>query len=183
MRKLGFIVLMIVAGWPLPGSSHEQEYQIKAVFLEQFTRFIEWPDSSAVSDTSAPFIVAVIGKSPFGSILEKTFSKRKIKQKKTEIRTISTPDEIADCHLLFIASSSKKSLPEILNHTRNKPILTVGDTEGFAQEKVLVNFYLSGKKMKFEINEKAVHESGLVVSYMLLNLARIVDPVRAKTWD
>ena len=180
MRKIWFIVLVIVVGWPLPCLGQEQEYQIKAVFLEQFTRFIEWPDSSAVSDTSAPFIVAVIGENPFGSILEKTYTKRKIKHKKVEIRTISTPDEIADCHLLFISSSNKKNLPEILSRTRNKPILTVGDTEGFAQEKVLINFYLSGKKVKFEINEKAVHESGLVVSYMLLGLARIVNPVRAR---
>jgi len=171
---------MIVAGWSLPCLGQEQEYQIKAVFLEQFTRFIEWPDSSTVSDTSAPFIVAVIGENPFGSILEKTYAKRKIKHKKVEIRTISTPDEIADCHLLFISSSNKKNLPEILSRTRNKPILTVGDTEGFAQEKVLINFYLSGKKVKFEINEKAVHDSGLVVSYMLLSLARIVNPVRAR---
>ena len=180
MRKTWLTVLLMVAGLQMPCFGQEQEYQIKAVFLEQFTRFIEWPDSSGVSDTSTPFIVAVIGESPFGSILEQTYAKQKMKNKEVEILYISTPDEIADCHLLFIPSSNKKILSEIISRTQDKPILTVSDTKGFAQEKVLINFYLSGSKTKFEINEKAVHKSGLVFSYMLLTLARIIDPVRGE---
>lgn len=180
MRKIWLTVFLMVIGLHVPCFGQEQEYQtLKAVWLERFTRFIEWPDSSDVSDPSAPFIVAVIGENPFGPILGRAYAEQKIKNKKVEILYISTPDEIADCHLLFISSSGKNNLPEILSRTRNKPILTVGDTEGFAQKKVLINFYLSGKKVKFEINEKAVDESGLVMSYMLLGLARIVDPVRA----
>jgi hypothetical protein len=66
----------------------------------------------------------------------------------------------------------------ILSCTGNKPILTVSDTKGFAEKGVLINFYMMGDKIKFEINEKAVHESGLVMSYRLLNLARIVHQER-----
>ena len=165
---------------PLSAIAQQSEYKIKAVFLEHFTRFIEWPKSSGVADPSTPFIIEVIGENPFGSILDEIYTKQKIKNKKVEIRYISTPDEIADCQILFISNSSRNILPEILSRTRNKPILTVSDTKGFAQKKVLINFYLSGDKIKFEINEEAVHESGLVVSYMLLNLARIVNPVRGE---
>lgn len=178
--KVYFIVFSMGLWMPITAIAQQSEYTIKAVFLENLTRFIEWPDSSGVSDTSTPFIVTVIGENPFGSILEEIYAKQKIKNKKVEIRHVSTPDDLADCHILFISSSNKNILPEILSRTMNKPILTISDTEGFAQKKVLINFYLSGNKIKFEINEKAVHESGLAMSYMLLNLARIVNPVRGR---
>lgn len=178
MRKIWFIVLLITVLLQTPCFGQESEYQIKAIFLERFTRFIEWPNSSGISDTSTSFIIAVIGDNPFGSILEQTYAKKKIRNKKVEIRYISAPDDIADYHILFISSSNESILSEILSRTRNKSILTVGDTEGFAEKKVHINFFLSGNKIKFEINEKAVHESGLVMSYRLLNLAKIVNPVR-----
>lgn len=178
MRKIWLIILIIIIRFVIPCFGQESEYQIKAVFLEQFTRFIEWPNSSSVSDTSKPFIIAVIGENPFSSILEKTYDNQKIKNKKVEIRYISSPKEINDIHILFISSSAEKILTSILNRTINKPILTISDTEGFAEKNVLINFYLSGDKIKFEINEKAVHESGLVVSYILFNLAKIVNPIR-----
>jgi hypothetical protein len=178
MRKTWFSVFLIAAGLQVFCFGQESEYQIKAVFLEHFTRFIEWPESSGIADTSSPFIIAVIGENPFGSILEQTYTKQKIKNKKVKIPYLSTPDEITDCHILFISSSNKNILPEILSRTGDKPILTVGDTESFAEKKVLINFYLSENKIKFEINEKAVHESGLTFSYMLLNLAKIVNPVK-----
>jgi len=183
MKLLNWLILYLMIlsiGFLMPQSAmaQQREYTIKAVFLEHFTRFIEWPESSEISDTSTPFIVAVIGENPFGSILEQIYAKQKIKNKSVEIRYISTPDEIGDCQILFISRSTKNILPEILSRTRNKPILTVSDTEGFAQQKVLINFYLTEDKIKFEINEKAVHQSGLVMSYRLLSLARIVNSAR-----
>lgn len=165
---------------PLSAVAQQSEYTIKAVFLEHFTRFVEWPESFEITDTSYPFYVAVIGENPFGSILDQVYADQKIKNREVEIQYISTLDEISDCHILFISSSNKKILPEILSRTRDKPILTVSDTNGFAENGVLINFYLDGNKIKFEINERAVHESGLVMSYRLLSLARIVNQVRER---
>jgi len=172
--KIFFVILCI--GFVLPHSAvaQQSEYTIKAVFLEHFTRFIDWPESSEIADTSFPFFLTVIGENPFDSILEQIYAEQRIKKRKVEIRYISSPDEITDCHMLFISSSAEEILPEILSTTRNKPILTVSDTNGFAAKGVLINFFLEGNKIKFEINEKAVHESGLIMSYRLLSLARIV---------
>ena len=178
MRSMWMTLLILILGLQMPCFGQEKEYRVKAVFLEKFTRLIKWPDTSDVSDTSKPFVIAVIGKNPFGSILETTYVKQKIKGKRVEIQYISKPDEIVGCHLLFISSSNRETLSEIISLTQDKPILTVSDSEGFAEEKVLINFYLSGNKTKFEVNERAVHKSGLVFSYMLLNLARIVDPMK-----
>lgn len=163
---------------PLSAIAQQSEYTIKAVFLEHFTRFIDWPESVEIADASHPFYVGIIGENPFGSILDQIYAEQKIKNKKVEIRYFSTPDEIIDCHILFISTANKEILPEILMHTKDKPILTVSDTEGFAENGVLINFYLAGNKIKFEINERAVHESGLVMSYKLLSLAKIVNQVK-----
>jgi hypothetical protein len=175
-----FMILCIGFLMPLSAVAQQSEYTIKAVFLEHFTRFVEWPESFEITDTSYPFYVAVIGENPFGSILDQVYADQKIKNREVEIQYISTLDEISDCHILFISSSNKKILPEILSRTRDKPILTVSDTNGFAENGVLINFYLDGNKIKFEINERAVHESGLVMSYRLLSLARIVNQVRER---
>ena len=154
--------------------AQQSEYTMKAVFLEHFTRFIEWPETSGLADATTPFYVAVIGENPFGSILDQIYAEQKIKNKEVRILYVSTPAEIPHCHILFISNSHKELLPEILSRTKKKPILTVGDTKGFAEDGVLINFYLAENKIKFEINEKAVHDSGLVMSYRLLSLARIV---------
>jgi hypothetical protein len=169
--------LLLGIGLVLPPSvpAQQGEYTIKAVFLEHFTRFIEWPESAGLTAGSSPFRLTVIGENPFNSILERVYAEQSIKDRSVEIRYISTPDEIFDCHLLFISSSVEERLQEILSYTRDRPILTVGDTDGYAEQGVLINFFLAGDNIKFEINEKAVHESGLVMSYRLLNLARIVN--------
>ncbi len=176
-RRLA-VILCIAFSLSLSAVGQQSEYTIKAVFLEHFTRFIQWPESIEKADASNPFYVAVIGENPFGSILDQIYAEQKIKNRRVKISYFLTPDEITDCHILFISSSNKEILPEILSRTRDKPILTVSDTAGFAEIGVLINFYLAGNKIKFEINEKAVHESGLVMSYRLLSLARIVEQVR-----
>jgi len=173
-------ILCIGVFIPLSGNAQQSEYTIKAVFLEHFTRFIEWPESFENADPSQPFHLAVIGENPFGPILDQIYSEQKIKNRTVEVLYFSTPDEITDCHILFISSPNKEILSEILTHTKDKPILTVSDTEGFAEKGVLINFYLSGSRIKFEINEKAVHKSGLVMSYRLLSLARIVEQARER---
>ena len=172
------MILCIGFVTPLSAVTQQSEFTIKAVFLEHFTRFIEWPESFENADASYPFYVAVIGENPFGSILDQIYSEQKIKNRRVEIRYISTLDEITDCQILFISSSNEEILAEILSHTKDKPILTVSDTDGFAETGVLINFYLARNKIKFEINERAVHESGLVMSYRLLSLARIVNQMR-----
>ena len=180
MKKTWTLLLLLAIGKPFYCLAHESEYQIKAVFLEQFTRFIEWPKQSGTPDAIQPFTIAVIGQNPFDTLLEDIYIHRKIQDRAVNIQYFSSPDEIKDCHILFISKTNKQQLSEILSYTQNKPILTIGDTEGFAQQGVLINFYLTEDNVKFEINEKGFHQSGLNVSYILLNLAKIVHPLRGQ---
>ncbi len=93
---------------------------------------------------------------------------------------MSDVDSIPGCHILFIGKVSEDDLSDILAFTEHRPIVTISDTEGFAEEGVLINLYRDGNRLGFEINESAVRESGLAMSYSLLNLARIVDPAGAE---
>lgn len=156
--------------------TQSKEYLVKAVFLERFTRFIEWPEESAISDTSKPFVLGVIGENPFGSILEQLYATQKIKNKKVMIRYISDMNQISDCNLLFIAKSENKRLSEILSLTKEKAILTISDTGEFAAKGVLINLYIARDNINFEINEKMVRKSGLRMSYLLLKEAKITNP-------
>ncbi|MBD3314585.1 MAG: DUF4154 domain-containing protein [Chitinivibrionales bacterium] len=151
-----------------------EEYQIKSVYLERFTRFIDWPENSAVNDTAIPFIIGVVGRNPFGSILEKDYAHHRIKDKRVEIRYCDDLERIEGCHLLFIADSEKHGLDEILERVRGKAVLMVGDTQGFAHAGVHINFYRSGDKIRFKINIDAVREAGLEVASLLLDYAQVV---------
>ncbi|MEE9119646.1 MAG: YfiR family protein, partial [Calditrichia bacterium] len=156
IKKICFLSLSLVLCLPVVTRAQTSEYTIKAAFLERFTRFVEWPEESAVSDTTESFVLGVIGENPFGSILEQLYATQKVKNKEVEIQSLSNLDEISGCHLLFISKSKEKELSKILSLTKDKPILTISDANGFAENGVLINLYLAENKIRFEINETAV---------------------------
>jgi hypothetical protein len=155
--------------------SEEFEYKLKAEFIERFTRFIEWPAGSSAHDGNAPFDICIAGNNPFGEYLSELSRDIKIKNKTVRIRDVKKDEELNACHVLFIAKTESDHLPTILEKTSDIPVLTVGDTPGFAEKGVLINFYRSGNYMRFEINNTAAHRSGLRFSSRLLKLARLVD--------
>ncbi len=155
-----------------------EEDTVKAAYIEKITRFVEWPKESEIDNTSKPFVIGIFGEDPFETTLRSIFSARKIRNKKVVVRRISGVDEIAGCHLLFISNISRENLQKVLSSTKGRPVLTVSDTEGFARSGVLINFYVSNERLRFEINETAVRESRLTFSYLLMQVAKIVNPAR-----
>ena len=180
LKKPGLYVLLLLICMSGSAFAQIKEYTLKTVFIEKFTRFVEWPAESEIDDTSKPFIFGVIGENPFESTFKEIFSTKNIRDKKVEIRSISNFNEISQCDLLFISSVTQKKLSTILSFTKNKPILTISDSKGFAEAGVLINFYILNNKIRFEINERAIRESGLNFSYLLLKAAKIVNPVSRK---
>jgi YfiR/HmsC-like len=180
VKQYKIIIALLIIGIWLPSftfaQSENTEYEIKTAMMEKYSCFVEWPEETAIDDTTKPFIVTIIGKNPFGQILDSYYENRTIKDKKVIIILISSIDNIKDCHMLFICGSEKKILTKILEYTKDKPILTISDSQGFAHKGVHINMYNSGNKIRFEINQTAAKESGLYISYLLLNLAKIVEP-------
>lgn len=159
------------------GTLHGQstEYILKAGFIERFTRFIEWPSDSLQADTTKPFIILVLGKNPFGDNLQKFFTKTRIKGRKVVIRYAAKLDTNKYYHMIFICDNMSSELNFILNYAHDKPLITIGETEGFGSRGVLINFFLDNNKIRFEINQAAFRNTGLKVSHMLLNSAKIIN--------
>jgi hypothetical protein len=176
-KRAVILSLSILCLWiPVFAQSAESpEYMLKSAFIEKFTQFTDWPENAELSDISKPFVISIIGENPFKGILKQTCRTRKIKNKKVEIRYISSTKEISPSHILFISASKKDQLPAILLAVKNKPILTVSEVEGFAEKGGHINFYMTKKgTLHFEINEAMVRASGLRMHLLLIEIAKMV---------
>ncbi len=154
-----------------------KEYQVKAACLFNFVQFIEWPADS-FADGDSPIIIGVLGDDPFGKALDQMIDGESIQGRKLVIRRSNSIVEMKGCHLLFISKSEKGRTAEILNETRDLSVATVGEVDEFAQRGGVLNFYLDGKKVRFEINPDSAKNKSLKLSAHLLKLGRIVGEGR-----
>lgn len=154
-------------------SNVQQEYQVKAAFLYNFAKFVEWPPSS-FKDTQAPLIICILGNDPLKAALDDLKDKR-VEGRPVAVKKISTIEQAEGCHMLFISSSEKDNLSQIAKAVQSKKILTVGDTKGFAHSGVMINLILIDNKIGFEINPSAAERASLKISSKLLKLGRIVN--------
>ena len=155
------------------GMTKPTEYQVKAAFLHNFAKFVEWP-GKANPKTKRTIIFGVLGESPINAALE-SFKNRLVLCCKTVIKHFKKPEDVTFCHVLFISSSDERRLEKILKTLKGSNTLTVGDVKGFAQLGGIINFTIVENKVRFEINVKAAEEAGLKISSKLLRLARIVQ--------
>jgi hypothetical protein len=153
------------------GLAQEQpsEYQIKAAFLFNFAKFVEWPPQ-AFADTNSPIIIGVLGKNSFGTDLEKTIRDKRVNNRLFQFKNFTSIAEATNCHILFI-SSSEKDVTKIIEGLHNASILTVSDTDGFIKAGGMINFLLQDAKIRFEISDAAAKKAGLQVSSKLLSLS------------
>jgi hypothetical protein len=146
--------------------------EVKAELLDRFARFVEWP-ASAFEASDSPFVLCVIGNDSITTYLRR-LTDRKIQGRPLTVRRLGT-DDFDSCHLLFIASSERYRLEEILEVLGERPILTVGDTRGFAREGVMINLFIERGTVRFEVNQTAAQRRSLKLSSGLLRLSRLVD--------
>jgi hypothetical protein len=146
--------------------------RLKSIFVERFTRFIEWPQGTLPA--GAPFVVCIQGSGETADNLSEIARSRKFKDRLCEVRRIRAGSDINSCHLLYLSASEAAHLPQVLAASAGRPILTVSDAAGFAEKGVLINLYQEEKLMHFEINLAAVKRSKLTFSSQLLRLGRLV---------
>ncbi len=182
--KLILIIFLVLSlslslSQPLFAANKETTYStLKAVFLERFTRFIDWPNSSALSNPKQSFTIGVFGNKEFAIQLADIYKTQKILNKNVIVQEIFTPDEILGCQLLFVSNNTTYQLSEIIDIAKRNTVLTISDTPGYTQKGVLINFFSTGSNIRFEINETAIKEAGFQISYKLLSVAEIVEPLK-----
>lgn len=146
---------------------------VEAELVERFTEFIDWPPDH-LPDTDSPFVLGLLGQNGVGPALEKLARDRTIKRHRVEIRRLEGPEGVEACHAVWIASGADARLAAVLARTSGKPILTMGDTEGFAERGVMINLRRGSERIAFEINLDEARKSGLKLSSRLLALGKIV---------
>ena len=149
-------------------------YVIKAGFIYNFTRFVKWPAQSSSNKQSNKYNICVVGDNPFGSILQRLEEKHRFKEHPLKI-TMDVPlDNFQGCHILFVSFSERFNVEQIVEQTKDYPILTVGDTEGFAERGIDINLLVVENRVKLEISKQCLDAKGFKVSSELLDLASIV---------
>jgi len=169
-----FLIAVLVCSLA-PGTQAQTatEYQVKAAFLFNFAKFVEWPPSS-FSNASAPLRICVFGRDPFGQELRDMVDEKTVNGRKLEVDYMVDLRLAKTCHILFIASSQKARLKQILERLRGTAALTVSDSEGFAEQGGMINFVLDNDRVQFKVNRNAAHQAGLKISSKLLSVAILV---------
>jgi len=172
------VILMLVLISPvvwLPLSYGEEqapgEFEMKAAFLYNIAKFIEWPLNPDEQDND--LTICVSGKTPFSSALD-SISGKMIRGKEIIVKRNFPAGAMKKCDILFIPGHEKTKLDSILKNLKNLPILTVGDTEFFADKGVMINFYVENDRVRFEINTEAAKRTGLRIHSNLLRLGKII---------
>lgn len=162
------IALLLLLAVPLRGQDVTLEYQVKAVFVYNFTRFVEWPAQAQ----SGPVTICVAGRNPLGSFLEDTVRNETVGGRLIVTRVILEPDPT--CRVVYIPRGA--ATPAYLRVARGAPVLTIGEADDFLEAGGIINFYLVNDKVRFEISTHAAERAQLRISSRLLQLARIRNP-------
>jgi len=157
-----------------PGAAPLKEYELKAAFLYNFTKFIEWP-TNRFANANAPFVVAVAGNSSSTIELEKIATERKVNGRKLIIKTVKTPEDAKDAHVLFVSATEDSRFENWLAAAHGAGVLTIGESESFFKQGGIINFVLEGEKIRFDLNIDQAEAAGLKVSAQLQKLARNIN--------
>jgi hypothetical protein len=176
-QRLLLWLASMAAAWALIGIPNMQgqhakptEYEVKATYLYNFSRFVEWPAQGLPVQSDA-FAICVLGENPFGPALNATVAQETIAGKSVVAKQISTPQDAVNCRVLFISSSEAKRLKEILTSLGTASVLTVSDLPKFTQSGGMVQFVLEGDRVRFEVNSATAERAGLTLSSELLKVA------------
>lgn len=167
---LSLICLPLAGGDGRAQPSQPTEYQLKAAFLFNFAKFVEWPSNAFAVGTS-PMVIGILGENPFHDDLARTIRDKTIDDHPLVIKEFRSPAQATNCHILFISTSEKRRLPEILDSLKGASVLTVGETDRFTETGGMINFFLEGTKIRFQINKDAATSAGLKISSKLMSLA------------
>ncbi len=189
LRRLGILIiaLSLSLSWA-PGalaqdrdSSDSSEYLIKAGFIFNFAKFVEWPPTTFAQPDS-PIVIGILGTDPFGTIIDHIVQDKKIGGRGFVVKRLKWGAEAKDlreCKILFVGASERAHIDELVQIVKFLPILTVGETPGFAEHGGVIRFVLEDNRVRFEVNVDAARQGGLTISSRLLTLARIIQQAPA----
>jgi hypothetical protein len=167
-RLLLGVGLLALAGGARADAS--LEYAVKAAYLPKFVPFITWPDGAFTSPTQ-PVTICVLGNDPFGGKLQESASAARSGDRAIIVRRMTAPDQGTSCHLLFL-SGDVVVAEAALDAIKGKPVVTV--TDSGLKVRGVISFLIEANHVRFDIDDAAAAQGGLVISSKLLSLAHAV---------
>lgn len=168
---LGTLLCCIPVLQPLKAQTPSTANQLKAVFLYNFSQFVDWPPAS-FSSSSSPFVIGILGRDPFGSYMESVVQGEKVGTHPIVVERYSSAGDVKACHILFINTSEPSSA---IRELKNRTILTVGDQKNFAKLGGMIRFFIENNKIRLQINLRAARAANLNISSKLLRVAEVIN--------
>ena len=153
------------------------EYQIKAVFVYNFSHFVEWP-AQAFADPKSPFVIGIVGGDPFEGRLDEAVRGEQVDAHPLKVRRYRGLEDVADCRILFIDRAASPQLRQILAALEHRSTLTVSDLDDASQRGVMIQLVMENKRIRLRINNDSARAAGLIISSQLLRPAQIVGAVK-----
>ena len=168
---------LLIACWSLFGGHFSEaqqqkatEFRVKAAYLYNFGKFVEWPDK-VVPEKDQSFEICVLGADPFGAALDAALASASIDGKSVEAKRISKTQDVDSCRIVFISSSEEGHLKEVLTALGKASVLTVSDIPRFSQRGGMIGFVLDGNRVRFDVNLASAQNARLTLSSELLKVA------------
>jgi hypothetical protein len=173
----GILALLACAHLLTPSNGTAQdspsEYQVKAAYLFNFLKFVQWP-ADAFQDSLAPIMIGIVGDDPFGEALPQVVVGKTVQGRDLVIRKYHVGEDLRGSHILFISASEKKRLPQVLASLQGSSVLTVADMDHFVESGGMIQFLIEDSRVRFAIDVGAASRAHLKISSKLLSLARTV---------
>jgi hypothetical protein len=166
-------LLLLVNGLAAAQGASLTEVQIKAGFLFNFTRFVEWP-SDAFADASSPIVLGVVGEDPFEDLLTQAAAGKTVNGRRVLLKRFRENQDLRGCNILFVSASEEKHIARILESLRGSSVLTVGETPDFAQIGGIISFFIEANKVRLQINLEAASRARLTISSKVIAVGRLV---------
>ncbi len=149
------------------------EHEVKAAFIVNFTRFVDWPQGT-FAKADAPFVIGIVGRDTFGGAIERATQGKSAGGHSLTVRRVHSDAEFKACQILFVSPSEGERVPKIVAAVKGSPVLTVGEAPGFAKRGGVINLLAEGDRVRIEVNADAAARAHLVVSSRLLGIAKVV---------
>jgi len=178
LRVVRFALVLLAAiaaamsAGPAGAQSVADEYQVKAAYLLNFARFVEWPPD--VLPASSPLIIGIVGDNPFGSALEEALRGKSANGHPIQLRRLRWDGLLLPCQMIFVGASEEPHLPQILKFVGQDGVLTVSDIDRFSLRGGVIEFHTVGNRVRFDINRAPALAARLNISSKLLSVARAV---------
>ena len=163
----------MLAGSAARAEQPATEYQVKAAYLFNFLKFVEWPEEPA-ADPHGKWVIGFVGETPISDELVRLIEGKNVLGRELQVRKFQVAENLRSCNILFISESEKKRLPAILAALRGSTVLTVGDMDGFINSGGMVAFVVEESRVKVAIDVGATGRARLKVSSKLLALVHVV---------